>query len=110
MKKEKAAKAAPSSSASKDNEIFFVHPIRQRIYELFLSGQRFTVVDLSNLLSIPDPRSHIRFIRNAGVPVASYWEKSIFSKYKVYFLHTEARTGRTQHVSEVISEIREDRK
>lgn len=105
MKKEKAAEAAPLSSVDKGKKIFFEHPIRQRIYELFLSGQQFNVVDLSKLLSIPDPRSHIRFLRNAGVPVASYWEKSMFSRYKVYFLHSEMRAGKTQSIDEVINEM-----
>ena len=64
----------------------FDNPIRQRIYELFLSGQKFSVVQLSVMMRIPDIRSHIRYIRNSGVPICDYWQKSKFSKYKVYFL------------------------
>ena len=71
----------------KGSEIFFSHPIRQRIYELFLSGGQYSVVELSKLLNTPDPRSHIRYIRNAGVCISDYWVESKFSKYKVYFIH-----------------------
>lgn len=69
--------------------IKFDNPIRQRIYELFLSGQQFSVVQLSVMLRVPDVRSHIRYIRDSGVPICDYWQKSRFSKYKVYFLHSD---------------------
>jgi hypothetical protein len=70
----------------KDRQISFGNPTRQKIYEMFLSGGRYSTVELSKLLSSPDPRSHIRYIRGAGVPVSDYWVKTAFSKYKVYFL------------------------
>jgi len=73
----------------KGTKIFFSHPIRQKIYEMFLSGGQYSVVDLSNMLRIPDPRSHIRFIHNAGVSISDYWMQSAFSKFKVYFIHRE---------------------
>ena len=65
---------------------FFRHPIRHKIYELFLAGGQYSVTDLSCLLNIPDPRSHIRYIRDSGVHISDYWVKTAFSKYKVYFL------------------------
>jgi len=71
----------------KDTKFFFSHPIRQKIYELLLQGGQYSVAELSLMLKIPDPRSHIRYIRNAGVYVSDYWVKSSFSKYKVYFIH-----------------------
>lgn len=70
----------------KNSKISFQNPIRQRIYEILLSGKKVSVIQLSVILRIPDPRSHIRYIRDAGVPVKSFWERSEFSKYKVYFL------------------------
>lgn len=69
-----------------NNTISFDNPTRQRIYELFLSGNQYTVVQLSILLKVPDVRSHIRYIRNRGVLISDYWKKSEYSKYKVYFL------------------------
>lgn len=75
------------------NTIFSDNPIRQRLYELFLSGGRYSVVQLSALLRIPDPRSHIRYIRNAGIQISNYWIKTDFSRYKVYFL---ADSGKVQ--------------
>jgi hypothetical protein len=65
------------------------NPILQKIYELFLYIQQLSVVLLSIILRIPDVRSHIRFIRDSGVPIADHWQKSEFSKYKVYFIHKD---------------------
>ena len=85
--------AAPHTRQDKDKKIIFDNPIRTKIFNLFLTGKHYSVTDLSKLLSIPDPRSHIRYIRDAGYPVSDYWIKTKFSKYKVYFLHIEK--GRT---------------
>ena len=73
------------TSVGKDTK-HFKHPIRQKIYELLLQGGQYSVVDLTNMIGIPDPRSHIRYLRNAGVLISDYWVKTTFSKYKVYFL------------------------
>jgi hypothetical protein len=77
----------------KDTTISFDNPIRQKIYDLFLSGGQYSVVEISQALSIPDPRSHIRFIRNAGVPISDYWVRSRYIQYKVYFLHDGRKGG-----------------
>jgi len=84
----KAETPAPTFNDDKDT-INFDNPVRQSIYELFLSGQQFSVVQLSIILRIPDVRSHIRFIRDSWVPIAYYWQNSEFSKYKVYFIHKD---------------------
>lgn len=68
------------------NKSVFCNPIRDKIFRLFSSGGKYSVAELSRLLNIPDPRSHIRYIRMAGYPIADYWEHSKFSKYKVYFM------------------------
>jgi len=73
---------------------FADNPMRQRIYKMFLAGGRYSVVQLSEILKIPDPRSHIRYIRNAGIAISDYWVKTEFSRYKVYFL---AGTGKTNY-------------
>jgi hypothetical protein len=64
----------------------FNSQITQKMYKLFLSGLKYTVVELTEILQTPDPRSHIRFIRNKGVNILDYWINSKNSKYKVYFL------------------------
>lgn len=86
QKESPAGRHGQSQERHKDSKFSFRHPIRQRIYELFLSGGQYSVIDLSDLLHIPDPRSHIRYIRNAGIPISDYWMKSEFSKHKIYFL------------------------
>lgn len=75
----------------KDNEICFENPIRQRIFELFLTGKHYSVVELTEMFHNPDIRSHIRYIRNSGVSISDYWVKSEFSRYKVYFYHDRAQ-------------------
>jgi hypothetical protein len=65
---------------------FADNPIRQKLFEVFLSGEKFSVVQLVVTFRIPDPRSHIRYIRNAGVPISDYWVITRYSRYKVYFL------------------------
>ena len=78
----------------KDTKVFFSSPVQRKIYELFLQGGRYSVVELTTILKISDPRSHIRHIRNAGIPISDYWEKTTFSKYKVYFLHKDGERAR----------------
>ncbi len=73
----------------KDTKLFFSHPMRQKIYELLLSGGQYSVVDLSIILNIPDPRSHIRYIRDVGVSISDYWVNTPFSRHKIYFIHPE---------------------
>lgn len=89
MEKKKAPKRKPLSLArhDKDKKIIFRNPIRTKIFNLFLTGNHYSVTDLSKLLNIPDPRSHIRYIRDAGYPISDYWLKAKYSKYKVYFMH-----------------------
>jgi hypothetical protein len=65
---------------------FADNSIRQRLFELFLSGGKYSVVQLVVAFRIPDPRSHIRYIRDAGVPISDYWVNTENSRYKVYFL------------------------
>ena len=87
MKQKRKGDLSRPDDKGKDTKCFFSHPIRQRIYELFLSGGQYSVVELCRMLNIPDPRSHIRYLRNAGVCISDYWVESKFSKYKVYFIH-----------------------
>jgi hypothetical protein len=85
MKKNELKK--PALIQHKDmNKLFISNPVRRKILELFLSGGRYSVTDLSELLHIPDPRSHIRYIRGAGISISDYWVKAPFSRYKIYFL------------------------
>lgn len=57
----------------------------QRIYFALLQGH-YTTVQLVRLTGVADPRSHIRFLRAAGVPVADYWISTPASRIKVYFI------------------------
>lgn len=85
MAKKCLTTAAPTFSIDKD-AINFDNPIRQQIYEMFLTVNQFSVVQLSVMFRIQDIWSHILYIRNSGVPICDYWQKSKYSKYKVYIL------------------------
>lgn len=93
MNNKKRSSAEPQTAIvkSKDSDYYLDNPIRLEILHLFLSGGKYSVADLSQLLNIPDPCSHIRYIRMAGYPVSDYWVYTKFSKYKVYFIHTGKR-------------------
>ena len=71
---------------NKDSFLFYSNRTTQRIYELFKTGEKLTVVGLTKTLHISDPRSHIRYIRNAGVNISDYWVYDENSRHKVYFL------------------------
>ncbi len=84
---EEQHKNSTNNCNSTNEEInFSYNPTRQRIYELFLSGKHYSVVQLSVMLRIPDIRSHIRYIRQSGVTISDYWVQTEFSRYKIYFL------------------------
>lgn len=57
-----------------------------RVLHLLSSGH-YSVVDITKTLSIPDPRSNIRYLRKAGYNISDYWQKTRFSRYKVYFYY-----------------------
>lgn len=71
------------------------NPKYQRMLNLFLTGGKYTVIQLTEILQVADPRSLIRRLRNDNIPISAYWNKSGFSKHKVYFLHTGQATNPT---------------
>lgn len=73
--------------------VYFQNPIRQSIYNLLLTGNPYSVAELSSKLRIPDPRSHLRYIKKSGVPLKSCWLQGKANKYKVYFISGEATTS-----------------
>lgn len=82
------------------------NPEYQRILNLFLTGGKYTVIQLTETLQTADPRSLIRRMRNNNIPISDYWEKSKFSRHKVYFLHntgttTEPKSNGGQYVEEI---------
>lgn len=86
-------KGYQSEISNKDTQFYFENPQRQRLFELFLSGGQYSVVQLTVNCRIPDPRSHIRYLRNSGVPISDYWQKSEYSKHKIYFIHSGEATN-----------------
>jgi len=66
--------------------LFKSHPTRRRVFELLLTGEKYSIVQLSIILKNPDPRSIIRYIRQSGILVSDAWIKTDFSRYKVYFI------------------------
>lgn len=85
-----STKAVPvqniNTTSQVDNFLFYSNRTTRKIYDLFKTGEKLTVVELTQRLNIPDPRSHIRYIRNAGVNISDYWVNDKLSRHKVYFL------------------------
>ena len=76
---------------SRNKDRYFHSPIQQKIYDLFQEGGKYSVVELCQMLNVSDPRSHIRYIRNAGVRISDYWVETEFSRHKIYFMHCDKR-------------------
>lgn len=52
----------------------------------FLSQGRYNVVEIAKALNIPDPRSNIRYLRKAGYPISDFWDRTEYSRCKIYFI------------------------
>lgn len=61
---------------------------QRRTFEVFLKGGKYSVADLCLITHFSDPRSHIRSLREKGVPIVDEWRdnKQGDGRYKVYFL------------------------
>lgn len=90
MKEERAKhdlSSSPLNERDKYNK-FSSHAIAQsKVLALLQSGRIVSVVQATKELNISDFRSAVRYLRNAGVPIADVWVKSRYSRYKLYFIH-----------------------
>ncbi|MFR0676121.1 hypothetical protein [Dysgonomonas mossii] len=59
-----------------------------RVLNLLAKGTPLTVVEMCDILKLPDVRSNVRYLRNAGYNISDYWVKSDFSRCKKYFIKT----------------------
>lgn len=55
-----------------------------RVLDLLTYGE-YSVLEIGEILQLPDPRSNIRYLRNAGYNIGDYWDKGEFTRHKVYF-------------------------
>lgn len=60
----------------------------RRVLMLLAKGTPLTVIEMCDMLKLPDVRSNIRYLRNAGYNISDYWVKSEFSRCKKYFIKT----------------------
>lgn len=57
-----------------------------RVYGLLCTGQ-YSVIQITKILHIADPRSVIRDLRKSGVNVSDVWRKTKQgARYKLYFI------------------------
>ena len=63
----------------------------KKILTALLTGKKFTIVELTILTEVPSVTSAIRYIREAGIPVADYWVYTEYSRHKVYFIHNAGK-------------------
>ena len=59
-----------------------------RVLNLLTKGTPLIVIEMCDILKLPDVRSNIRYLRNAGYNISDYWVKSEFSRCKKYFIKT----------------------
>lgn len=59
-----------------------------RVLSLLAKGTPLTVVEMCDILRLPDVRSNVRYLRNAGYNISDYWVKTQFSRCKKYFIKT----------------------
>lgn len=77
------------TQSGNDMQISFGHHQR-RVYNFLLQGGRHSVADISAALRLSDPRSHIRNLRNKGVPISDVWVKAEHGgRFKRYFIRKE---------------------
>jgi hypothetical protein len=63
------------------------NPARLHLLQLLQSGKALTVIEATNLVNTPDPRSHIRYLRNEGYPIRDRWIQTGYrSRSKLYFM------------------------
>ncbi len=91
MKEERAKHDLSSSPLNQEHDKYTKFSPRaiakSRTLTALLAGRKMSVVELTTELRMPDPRSAIRYLRNAGVPISDVWVKSRYSRYKLYFIH-----------------------
>lgn len=67
---------------------YWLNASEYRVYSLLMSGGRWATFDLSTELSIPDPRSVVRYLRKMGIRVGDVWVKEQGQHFKRYFIHS----------------------
>lgn len=61
---------------------------QKRVYNLLLSGKKYSVADISAALRLSDPRSVIRDLRDKGISISDEWVKAEHGgQFKRYFIH-----------------------
>lgn len=61
--------------------------LQKAVYNLLMSGERYSVADMSIRLHLSDPRGHIAELRNKGIAILDEWQTSEYgTRYKVYFV------------------------
>lgn len=83
--------AGAIDSTGKDNQILLGYHQR-RVYDLLCKGGQYSAADISAVLRLSDPRSHIRTLRDKGVPIADVWcDAEHGGRFKRYFIRKEVR-------------------
>lgn len=61
---------------------------QRKVFGLFLTGQKYTVADISIAYHLSDPRHYIRALRKKGFPINDEWRETVDgSRYKAYYLN-----------------------
>lgn len=64
-----------------------------RVFSLLVCGGMWSTFEIAERLSIPDPRSVIRYIRKMGIVISDVWvhervrDGDTLQRFKRYFIH-----------------------
>ena len=77
--------AGDINSENKGSHIYLNGQIR--LLNLLRQGGRYSAADLSSILHLCDPRSHIRALRQKNINIRDVWVQAGAVRYKLYFLN-----------------------
>ena len=60
--------------------------IQRKVYDILMSGGKYSVFDITVRLHLADPRGHIAALRRKGIAVLDEW-RGAETRYKVYFIN-----------------------
>lgn len=65
---------------------------QKRVLSLLQKGEKLSAADITVVLHVSDPRSHIRDLRAKGIAISDEWVKAEHGgRFKRYFIRKEVR-------------------
>jgi hypothetical protein len=77
---------------NRDKVINNLPPKQRQVFNLLLSGAKYSVADITIQTHFSDPRGQIRDLREKGIAVLDEWRENAAQdgRYKVYYINPNA--------------------